>query len=140
MGGHQIICQEELVRVFDAKLVKQANECFEPLTAGFAHELQDRILHVFGCDFELTGEMILQYFLQIESTGFVITENQVVPDAGSDEDFADARQALGLRLREIHQAARNSFQASFLPPAEKQRLMDELDAYIAPYLAAPASG
>jgi adenosine deaminase len=57
-----------------------------------------------------------------------------------NENFADAGQALGLGPEEIYRAAGNSFQASFLPLAEKQRLMAELDAYMAPYLAAPASG
>ena len=39
--------------------------------------------------------------------------------------------ALKLTQDEIYQLARNSFQASFLSTEEKQRFLDELDAFMA---------
>jgi adenine deaminase len=45
------------------------------------------------------------------------------------ENFRAAREALALTREEIVQLARNSFEASFLPPAEKARWMAEVEAF-----------
>jgi adenine deaminase len=45
------------------------------------------------------------------------------------ENFRAAREALGLTREEIVQLARNSFEASFLPPSEKARWMAEVEAF-----------
>lgn len=47
------------------------------------------------------------------------------------ENFQEIQAALKLSQEEIHQLARNSFQASFLTAEEKQLLIHELDAFIA---------
>jgi len=44
-----------------------------------------------------------------------------------NENFLAAHRALGLTLDEVYQLARNSFEASFLAPEERQRFIDELD-------------
>ena len=46
------------------------------------------------------------------------------------ENFQEIQAALKLTQEEIHQLARNSFQASFLTAEEKQVLIHELDAFI----------
>lgn len=46
------------------------------------------------------------------------------------ENFQEIQAALKLSQEEIHQLARNSFQASFLTAEEKQVLINELDAFI----------
>ena len=48
-----------------------------------------------------------------------------------NENFLGAQRALGLTGDEIHRLARNSFEASFLDPSRRQRLMGELEATVA---------
>jgi len=45
-----------------------------------------------------------------------------------NENFLAAQRALGLTQDEIHQLARNSFEASFLTTKERRRFIDDLDA------------
>lgn len=45
-----------------------------------------------------------------------------------EQNFLAAQQALDLSREQVHRLARNSFEASFLEPADKQRLIAELDA------------
>ncbi len=47
------------------------------------------------------------------------------------ENYRAAREALDLSRGEIVQLAKNSFEASFLPPEEKRRWMHEVDAFAA---------
>ena len=47
-----------------------------------------------------------------------------------NENYWAVQQALSLTLEELAQLARNSFQASFLDPAEKASLTARLDAYL----------
>ena len=47
------------------------------------------------------------------------------------QNFEELQAALELTQEEIYQLARNSFQASFLTPEEKQLFLDELNAFIA---------
>jgi adenosine deaminase len=46
------------------------------------------------------------------------------------ENFLAAQRALELDYNDIHRLARNSFEAAFLAPHEKQLLLDELDGYL----------
>ena len=52
------------------------------------------------------------------------------------DNYVGTAQALGLTLDEMLQVARNSFSASFIPVADKQRHLDAIDAYAA---TAPAT-
>ena len=47
------------------------------------------------------------------------------------QNFQEVQAALKLTQEEIYQLARNSFEASFLTPEEKQLFLDELNAFIA---------
>jgi adenosine deaminase len=47
------------------------------------------------------------------------------------DNYVGTAQALGLTLDEMTRVARNSFSASFIPDAEKQRHLDAVDAYAA---------
>lgn len=47
------------------------------------------------------------------------------------ENFQSAKDALNLSKEELYQLAKNSFQASFLPPEVKHRLIEELNEYVA---------
>ena len=46
------------------------------------------------------------------------------------ENFLAVEKALGLDRDEIHRLAKNSFQAAFLRPEQKQVFLDELDNYV----------
>lgn len=47
------------------------------------------------------------------------------------ENYRAAREALNLSREQIVQLAKNSFEASFLPPEEKRRWVNEVDAFAA---------
>ncbi|MDB9525819.1 adenosine deaminase [Oscillatoria sp. CS-180] len=47
------------------------------------------------------------------------------------ENYQAAADALNLNQTELYQLAKNSFKASFLSPENKQKLIDELDEYVA---------
>lgn len=48
-----------------------------------------------------------------------------------EENFLAVREALGLTRDDLHQLARNSFEAAFVGPDERQKLLKELDEYFA---------
>jgi len=48
-----------------------------------------------------------------------------------NENYAATQAALGLDAEDLYRLAANSFEASFLAPRDKQRLLAELDAYMA---------
>ena len=48
------------------------------------------------------------------------------------ENYRAAAEALGLSREDLVALAKNSFEASFLPPEEKRRWMDAVEAYAAP--------
>ena len=50
-----------------------------------------------------------------------------------EENYRAAQQELGLSNTQIYQLAKNSFEASFLAPEEKQKLLDELETFMAEY-------
>jgi adenosine deaminase len=45
------------------------------------------------------------------------------------ENYQAAKEALNLTQKEIYQLAKNSFNASFLPPESKDKLIAELDSF-----------
>jgi adenosine deaminase len=45
------------------------------------------------------------------------------------ENYLAVQKALNLDLEDIHSLAKNAIQATFLGQMEKQRLLDELEAY-----------
>lgn len=47
-----------------------------------------------------------------------------------EENFLAAQQSKKLSYQDIISFARNSFEASFLPPEKKKQCLDELDAFI----------
>ena len=47
-----------------------------------------------------------------------------------NENFAAVQEALGLSDEGLAQLARNSFEAAFLPPEEKQKLLRRVDEYV----------
>lgn len=47
------------------------------------------------------------------------------------DNYLAAQQALGLGRRDVHRLAANSVKASFLDAAEKRKLLQELDSYVA---------
>lgn len=51
------------------------------------------------------------------------------------ENFQKIQAALKLTQSELHQLARNSFQASFLTLEEKQHFLDELNGFMAPQIS-----
>ena len=48
-----------------------------------------------------------------------------------NENFAAVQEGLGLSDEDLAQLARNSFEAAFLPQADKRRLVQRVDAYVA---------
>nr|VFK28741.1 MAG: adenosine deaminase [Candidatus Kentron sp. MB]VFK74073.1 MAG: adenosine deaminase [Candidatus Kentron sp. MB] len=50
-----------------------------------------------------------------------------------NQNYLAAQTALGLDAEDLHHLARNSFEAAFLAPVEKQRFIAELDASVASF-------
>jgi len=74
--------------------------------------------------------------LQLLDAGLVATVNSDDPayfGGYMNDNFVAAFEALPLGLQHAWQLARNSFEAAFLPAAEKQRYLDEVDAYFAAF-------
>jgi adenosine deaminase len=66
--------------------------------------------------------------------GLVVTINSDDPayfGGYISDNYVGTARALGLTLDDMFQVARNSFTASFLSEAEKQRHLDAIDAYVA---------
>ncbi|MFM7439255.1 MAG: adenosine deaminase, partial [Snowella sp.] len=49
------------------------------------------------------------------------------------ENFRASQEGLGLTNLELYQLAKNSFEASFLSPIEKEKFYQELDSFMAQY-------
>jgi adenosine deaminase len=50
-----------------------------------------------------------------------------------EENLRALTEALGLDSQDIYKLSRNAFQASFLNPIEKKKLLDELDKYMSSF-------
>ena len=82
------------------------------------------------CVFDVMANHTLKKLLE---AGLCVTINSDDPAYFGGyvaENFQEIRNALSLTPAEIHQLARNSFQASFLTPEEKRSFLDELDDYM----------
>lgn len=115
---HGIHCLEDL------QLVKYLAEHQIPLTVC---PLSNVKLRVFDT-------MANHNLKQLLEAGLCVTINSDDPAYFGGyvaENFQEVQAALKLTQEEIHQLARNSFQASFLTPEEKQRFLDELNAFMA---------
>ena len=51
-----------------------------------------------------------------------------------EENFLALHQAQGLTSEDIYKLARNSFNASFLDPAQKKKYLNELDAFVSKFV------
>ncbi len=51
-----------------------------------------------------------------------------------EENFQAVQMALGLDYQDLYKLARNAFQASFLGPTEKKKLLDELDQFVSDFI------
>jgi len=79
------------------------------------------------------GDMHQHNFKQLLDSGLLVTVNSDDPayfGGYIEENFRALDQAFGLGPQDIHKLARNSFQASFLSPAEKKKYGDELDEFM----------
>jgi adenosine deaminase len=80
------------------------------------------------------GKMEQHNLLQLLDAGIVATVNSDDPayfGGYMNDNFIATFEALPLGLSHAHRLARNGFVAAFLPPAQKQRLLDEVDAFFA---------
>ena len=74
--------------------------------------------------------------LQLLDAGLVATVNSDDPayfGGYMNDNFVAAFDSLPLGLQHAYQLSRNSFEAAFLPQEEKQRYLDEVDAYFAAF-------
>ena len=80
------------------------------------------------------GKMEQHNLLQLLDAGLVATVNSDDPayfGGYMNDNFIATFEALPLGLSHAQRLARNSFSAAFLPAAQKQAFLDEVDAYFA---------
>ncbi|MFQ6027217.1 MAG: adenosine deaminase, partial [Dehalococcoidia bacterium] len=85
--------------------------------------------HVFNSMYEHNLKQMLDL-------GLLVTVNSDDPAYFSGyiaENFMAAQQALALDQQDIYQLVKNSYQATFLAPEEKQILLDELEVFMSAY-------
>lgn len=82
------------------------------------------------CVFDSIQQHNLKHLLDL---GLCVTVNSDDPSYFGGylaENLEVIQSALNLSPQDIYKLARNSFEASFLPPAEKQSRLDELDRFM----------
>jgi adenosine deaminase len=112
---HGVRCEEDPV------LVEQLAARRVPLTVC---PLSNVRLHVFS-------SLEKHNLRRLLARGVCVTINSDDPayfGGYLNENFLAAQRALGLTREEIHQLARNSFEASFLTASEQRRFIDELES------------
>ncbi len=115
---HGVRCVE------DPKLVERLREEQIPLTVCPLSNVKLRV-------FDSIQDHDLKRMLDL---GLCVTVNSDDPayfGGYIDENFEAAREGLGLSRDDIYRLVKNSFQASFLSAAKKQRLLREVDDYFA---------
>lgn len=120
---HGVRCLE------DPQLMKHLAERQIPLTVC-------PLSNVKLCVFDLMANHSLKKLLQ---AGLCVTINSDDPAYFGGyvaENYQEIWEALKLTLTEIHQSARNAFQASFLTSEEKCFFLDELNTFISDETAA----
>ena len=114
---HGVRCVE------DTDLVENLVKCQMPLTVC---PLSNTKLGVF--------ESMKQHNLKkLLDLGLCVTVNSDDPayfGGYIEENFLEPTKALGLDAQDIYKLCRNAFQASFLNPIEKKKLIGELDDYM----------
>jgi len=83
---------------------------------------------VFGFD-----DMAQHNFKQLLDLGLCVTINSDDPayfGGYLTENYLAAQQALDLSRDDLYRVTRNSFEATFLEPAEKNKLIAELDGFM----------
>ncbi len=118
---HGVRCTE------DAALVDRLVRDDVPLTVCPLSNVKLRV-------FDTLRDHNLKRFLELGICATVNSDDPAYFGGYVNENFIEAGQALGLDADAIRRLARNSFQASFLDVAGKQKLVDEVDAYMAPWL------
>jgi adenosine deaminase len=114
---HGVRCVE------DDRLVEYLVDAQVPLTICPLSNVKLRV-------FDHMNQHNLKHMLDL---GLCVTVNSDDPayfGAYIEENFRALHQALGLDAKDIYTLARNSFRASFLDLAEKQKYLDELDKYV----------
>jgi len=117
---HGVRCLE------DPALTRRLAEMRMPLTVC---PLSNTKLRVFD-------QMKDHNLLQLLDAGLVAMVNSDDPayfGGYMNDNFVAVFDALPLGLQHAYQLSRNSFEAAFLPAAEKQRYLDEVDAYFAAF-------
>ncbi len=108
----------------DSRLMERLREARIPLTVCPLSNVKLRV-------FERLADHNLKQLLE---QGLCVTVNSDDPayfGGYLEENFVETAQALKLSRTNIEQLARNAIDASFLEPAAKQRLYDELNKYCA---------
>ncbi|HEX9879690.1 MAG TPA: adenosine deaminase, partial [Candidatus Binatia bacterium] len=115
---HGVHCVE------DANLVKRLVEDQTPLT----------VCPLSNVKLQVVPTMRQHNLKQLLDSGLCATVNSDDPAYFGGyvaENFLAAEEALALDRSTIYRLARNSFEAAFLNPPERQALIDDLDSYMA---------
>ena len=117
----------------DAKLVRRLADEQIPLTVCPLSNIKLR-------GFESMADHNLKRLLDL---GLCVTVNSDDPayfGGYMNENYLAVQEALDLDLEDIHRLAQNAIQATFLAQAEKQLLLEELDAYFEKNSISASSG
>ena len=115
---HGIRCLE------DPKLVERLVRERVPLTVCPLSNVRLRV-------FETMGEHNLGRLLELGIRATVNSDDPAYFGGYVSDNFLAAQRALGLEVSDIHQMARNAFEASFLEGERRDALVRELDDYVA---------
>nr|VFK62515.1 MAG: adenosine deaminase [Candidatus Kentron sp. TUN] len=115
---HGVRCEE------DAALVKRLVEQKTPLTVC---PLSNVKLRVFDTMADHNLKTLLDHGIRVT----VNSDDPAYLGGYINENYLASQAGLGLDAQDLHHLARNSFEAGFLASHDKQRLLAELDAYMA---------
>ena len=113
---HGVRCMEDL------KLVAELAKKQIPLTVC-------PLSNIKLCVFKSMAEHPLKKMLQAGLCAMINSDDPAYFGGYVNENFLAAQKGLELSKQDIYQLAKNSFKASFLSVAEKQKLIAELDHY-----------
>ena len=115
---HGVRCTE------DPKLVERLREEQVPLTVCPLSNVKLRV-------FDKIQDHNLKRMLDLGLRVTVNSDDPAYFGGYVDENFDAAREGLDLSRDDVYELTKNSFEASFLDAASKQRLLEELDGYFA---------
>ena len=88
MGRDQIVCEIDVLAHVGLDTVEHLLEFQQRITGRLTHHLQDVIGDVFRCDLHLSGHVSVgDQFPQILLPVLLVRKDQIVPDAGCDENL-----------------------------------------------------